>query len=950
MNGAAEDYRNLPIAGVTFEPPRQPLRPEDLAALLPFKTGDKLDPAAIRLAIERLHATGRYREIAVEAERQPDGVRLKFVTKGTWFIGRITAAGVHEPPNRGQLVSATKLHLGEEFSAGDVRDSTAGVKAKLEANGFFESRIDPSVEYDEPRQQANIDFRIDPGPRAKFTEPIVHGVPLEEGARLTRQTRWKYFGGFLGWKRVNETRVQRGIELIRRSLAKQDYLLSRVTLDSLDYSGATQRATPNLTITRGPKVEIRATGVKLSSSRLRQLVPVFQEQSVDRDLLVEGQRNIQAHFQAQGYFQAKVEFEMQSLADGRRAVAFFVDRGARYKLAQLRVRGNRAFSTETILERLSLQPATRIRYRYGKFNAGLLEADKDSIRELYQSNGFRDVRVESTTSGNYAGRADSLVVAIDIQEGQRWFIAKQEFTGAAAEHREGLESRLNSSEGQTFSEANLALDRDTVLNYYYNRGYPNAKLDWVVTPAAQPNRVNVKFEVVEGQQQFVRGVMVGGLEATDPALVYRRIRLSGNDPLSQGLMVQSQRRLYDLGIFARVDMAVQNPDGDEQGKYLLYEFEEGRKYSLNLGIGAEIARIGGGTPNFDAPAGEPGFSPRISLGLTRNNLAGTGHLVSGQMRISNIQQRFLTTYLAPQFKGRDDVSLTVSALYDISRDIRTFESRRLEGALQLSNRLSRANTLQSRFTYRRNTVHNLAISETDIPIYSRAVRVGILSSTLFQDYRNDPIDSRRGYYNSVDFGYASKAFASQTDYFRLLAKNSTYHRVARDVTFARSTTIGALSNLRAGGPAAIPLPERFFAGGASTHRGFPDNQAGPRDLGTGFPIGGSALLINNLELRFPLFGENLGAVLFHDAGNVYRGVGSLSFRVHQRDPTDFNYMIHAVGLGFRYKTPVGPVRIDFAFPANSPRFSFERTVNGVPTQLTQRINRFQFHFSLGQTF
>jgi outer membrane protein insertion porin family len=430
----------------------------------------------------------------------------------------------------------------------------------------------------------------------------------------------------------------------------------------------------------------------------------------------------------------------------------------------------------------------------------------------------------------------------------------------------------------------------------------------------------------------------------------RRIRLAERDPLSQGIMVQSQRRLYDLGIFARVDMAVQNPEGEEAGKYLLYEFEEGRKYSLNLGFGAEIARIGGGTPNFDAPAGEPGFSPRVSLGLTRNNLFGTGHLLSGQTRISNIQKRFLGTYQAPQFKGRDDVTLTVSALYDISRDIRTFISKRLEGAAQLSTRLSRANTLQSRFTYRRNTVSDLKIAEVDIPIYSRAVRVGVLSATLFQDYRDDPIDSHRGYYNSIDFGYASKAFASQTDYFRLLARNSTYHRLGRDLVFARSSTIGVLTNLRAGGPSAIPLPERYFAGGASTHRGFPDNQAGPRDLTTGFPLGGSALLINNLELRFPLYGESVGAVLFHDAGNVYSGVGALSFRIRQRNPQDLNYMIHAVGLGLRYKTPVGPVRVDFAFPANSPRFSFERTVNGLPTQVTQRINRFQFHFSLGQTF
>ncbi len=947
---AADDYRNLPIVQIAFKPAEQPLPPNELAALLPLKVGDKLDPEVLRQAIEHLHSTGRYREIAVEAQRTPDGVALEFVTTGTWFIGRISTEGVPEPPNRGQLASATKLHLGEEFNADDLREATRNLKAKLEANGFFEARIDPGVKYNEPRQQADLEFRIDHGPRAKFTQPVVEGVTPAEALRLSGQASWKYFGGFLGWKPVTEGRVQRGVERIRRSLAKQDYLLSRVSLKSLDYSSDSRRATPQLTIDRGPKVEIRATGAKLSGARLRQLVPVFQEQSVDRDLLVEGKRNLQSYFQAQGYFQAKVDFDTESLPNGRRNVTFTVDRGARYRLARLTVNGNRYFGADTVRERLSLQPATRIRYRYGKFNAALLEADKDSIRELYQSNGFRDVRVESTTADTFGGKANSLAVTIAVKEGPQWFVAAQEFTGAAQEHRTFLEPRLSSGGGQPFSEANLAQDRDTVLNYYYNRGYPNAKLDWVVTPAAMPNQVNVKFEVTEGAQQFVRGLMVGGLVATDPELVNRRIKLAENAPLSQAYMVESQRRLYDLGIFARVDIAVQNPDGEEASKYLLYEFEEGRKYSLNFGLGAEIARIGGGTPNFDAPAGQPGFSPRVSLGLTRNNIFGTGHLVSAQMRLSNIQKRILSTYQAPQFKGRDDVTLTISALYDISRDVRTFEGRRLEGAVQFSKRLSRANTLQTRFTYRRNTIHNLAIAANDIPIYSQPVRVGVLSTTLIQDHRDDPIDSHRGYYNSADFGYASKAFASQSDYFRLLARNSTYHRVARDIVFARSTTLGALTNLRSGGTAAIPLPERYFSGGASTHRGFPDNQAGPRDLTTGFPIGGSALLVNNLELRVPVYGENLGAVLFHDAGNVYSGTAAISFRIRQRNPADFNYMVHAVGLGFRYKTPVGPVRVDFAFPANSPRFSFERTTGGLPTQVTQRIDRFQFHFSLGQTF
>lgn len=948
LRSAVEEYPQLPVVSIQFAPAEQPYNEAQLRSILGIADRAPLDPVLVRQAIERLFATGRYQEIRVEAEKLNDGVALRFVTKGTWFIGRIDVDGVPEPPNRGQLISATKLRLGEELDIGALGEAERSLKTKLEANGFFEAKIDPSIRYDEARGQANVEFKVLPGPRAQFAPPVVNGWPADLPTDpLVRASRWRYFTGLLGWKPVTEFRVQRGVERIRRLLAKQDFLLSRVTLASLDYAPATRRATPALQVERGPKVEIRTSGAKLSRGRLRQLVPVYQEQSADRDLLVEGQRNLQTYFREQGFFRAKVNFESETMPDGRRAVTFFVERGERYKLRHLAVTGNQYFPAELIRERFSMLPATRLRYRYGRFNAGLLNADKDSIRELYQSNGFRNVRVESSTTENYGGKANALGVALEIAEGPQWFIGKVELAGPSDEYAQDLEERLSSVVGQPFSEANLTQDRDTVLNYYYNRGYPNAKFEWSVTPVpGEAHRVNVRFEVVEGQQQFVRGVLVDGLHATDPDLVTRRVRLEVGGPLSQGMMVESQRRLYDLGIFARVDMAVQNPDGEEPGKLILYELEEGRKYSVNFGLGAEITRIGSGDPNFEAPAGKPGFSPRVSLGLTRNNVFGTGHILSGQTRLSSIQRRWLGSYLAPQFKGRDDVSFNATVLYDISRDVRTFKSRRLEGALQLSNRLNRANTLQSRFTYRRNTVDDLQINVADIPIFSQAVRVGILSVTLFQDYRDDPIDSRRGYYNSVDFGYASKAFASQTDYVRLLARNSTYHRIGRDMVVARSTTLGALPNLRAGGPTTIPLPERYFSGGGSTHRGFPDNQAGPRDLNTGFPVGGTALLTNNVELRFPLYGESVGGVLFYDAGNVYRGVGDISFRIRQRDARDFSYLVHAVGLGLRYKTPVGPVRVDFGWAPNSPRFSYVRA--GSP--VTDRIGRLQFHFSLGETF
>ena len=160
---------------------------------------------------------------------------------------------------------------------------------------------------------------------------------------------------------------------------------------------------------------------------------------------------------------------------------------------------------------------------------------------------------------------------------------------------------------------------------------------------------------------------------------------------------------------------------------------------------------------------------------------------------------------------------------------------------------------------------------------------------------------------------------------------------------------------RYAGLAQIPLAERFFAGGATSDRAFPNFQAGPRDLVTGFPIGGNAQLFNTVELRFPLLGENIGGVLFNDVGNVYSRLGNISLRFHQNGLQDFDYGVQAFGFGIRYRTPIGPVRGDFSLSPNPPRFfGFQGTTNqllfGGGTQVAQRISVFQFHFSLGQAF
>jgi outer membrane protein assembly factor BamA len=237
-------------------------------------------------------------------------------------------------------------------------------------------------------------------------------------------------------------------------------------------------------------------------------------------------------------------------------------------------------------------------------------------------------------------------------------------------------------------------------------------------------------------------------------------------------------------------------------------------------------------------------------------------------------------------------------------------------------------------------------------------------------------------YNTVDIALADRWLGSQRNFGRALIRNATYYKLKGQLILARQTGFGVIVPFNA--PAglteqeSVPLPERFFGGGADSLRAFPYNEAGPRDIGaalvpggpvsqpTGFPLGGNATFFNNVELRFPLLGENIQGVLFHDMGNVFSSLSDMSLRFQQKNLQDFNYTVHAAGFGIRYRTPVGPIRVDLAYSINPPKFL---GFSGTPAQLLncnpnlpesqlpsycqstqQSISHFQFFFSIGQTF
>ena len=991
--GAITPYVGLRIEQVEF-PGLEPDEAARLLAATPLKTGEALTREILHDGIQSLFATGRFADIQVEAEHAPPGVKLRFLTVPNYFVGRVAADGVSSNPTPNQLVSASRLQLGELYNQERLDQSLASIQRALEDNGFHNPKVTSSEERNEQQHQVDLTFHVNPGARA-----VVGQITMQGDAGYTKG-QIEDIGKFHSGDPVISARVTRALQRIRAKYRKQDRLLAQVSVAKRDYRPENNAVDYALQVDRGPIVEIEAEGYKFSQSELRKLVPIYEEGAVDDDLLNEGRRSLQNRLQTLGYFDATVGVSQHTVQDGKGLrVIYVINPGERHKLAVIRISGNHLFTAEQIRAVMQEQPAGRL-FSHGRYSEALLEQDVLNIKGLYRASGYQQADVASKIIEKYQGDPSQVAIDLTIKEGPQTRVAWVRIEGNYLLPSDELLKFPSTEEGQGFAESNLSEDRDKILGVYFNNGFSNATTDVTYVPVVpSPDefpRVGVTFTIKEGEQFFVNQIFLGGLHYTRPGVARREFRVQPGTPLSQQDMLETQRQLYDLGLFNEVDTAVQNPEGTESRKNVLIAAREAKRYTFDYGFGFEF-QTGQPSVGTNQPLGQTGASPKVSFGLTRINFGGRNQTVAMKTSLSRLQQRGLISFEARKLLNRE-LRFTATTFYNNTVDVSTFTSERTEGTVQVQQTLKKRDerildSFTYGFTYRRVKASDIQVSDNLIPLLSKSTRVGLPNLTFVRNRRDNDLESTSGNYTTVEGGVAASYFGSEADFSRLLLKNATYYafprgrRQDRKFVIARATSIGLenpFGDTVAIGPAdpvpvgrnLIPLPERFFSGGGNSHRGFGLNQAGPRDPFTGFPLGGSALFLNNLELRFPnitvpYLHDNIGFTAFHDMGNVFdtpqHMLRSL-VRWHQPSPDlclqekthnqcSYNYISHAIGVGVRYQTPIGPLRFDFGYNLNPPSFpSFTNIVtNSVNGQRTgqfgaQRAGRFNFSFSVGQSF
>jgi len=1005
--GSLDQFLGLPVVQIRFEGVDQsrfnPL-PERLAEL----RGTPLTQENLARSLRLVFASGLFETVEVDGIREPGGVDLVFKGAPRMFVGTVSVTGAKGATINTQLERASRLQAGTPFAEARLNQGLDQMRQALADNGFHEPVINHTITPHSADQLVDIAFKVVSGPQARVGTIQVSGTPGMSVDEFRRHAHLR------PGARVDHDTANRALNGVLKYYQKQGRLEAEIKLESQSYAADTKKINFGFTVNRGPVVKLRVQGAGIGMDRLKHAIPVYEEGTVDEDLLNEGNRRLRDYFQRLGYFDVKVDHERQAPEPDQVVIVYTITLGLKRRVESVSITGNRYFDSSTLKDLLSVREADALD-RQGVYSQALVAADVSALENVYQNNGFPSVKVTpktisiNPTAASGKPKHAGLGVEYQINEGPQQRVGTVTLEGNEHAEAARLLPLLNTSPGQLLSAQNLAGDRDTLLTDYLSKGFDQARIEVEEQPQPEnPNLMNVVFHVTEGQQVFVRKVLLTGLVYTHPDTVAKAVTIHPGDPLNQTALSDTQRNLYNFALFNEVDTAIENPAGGETQKTVLLQIAEARRWTFTYGLGFEAQTgtpqnncagyIATGTPC--SPNGKTGISPRVLGALTRNGLFGRDESASIQGTYGLLEQKVNLIFQNPRFYGNPNFGLTFTGGYANSQDVTTYVASKLDAGLRWTERFngagrhfSRANTFVYEFDFRRVKVaaSSLQVFPTEIPVLSQAVRVAGPGLTWLRDTRDSPLDAHRGTYTSFQEFFSSHTFGSQAQFNRLDFSNSSFYGFDKNrFVLARNSRYGQERSFGSDADELIPLPERLYAGGPTSLRGFSINAAGPRDPETGFPIGGAGALVNSTELRLPpptlpWLGDTLSFVLFHDMGNVFANAGDAwvsALRIHQPDrdackvltpgttqnpPTpsgpststgpqgqcSFDYFSHAAGLGLRYHTPVGPIRLDFSYNLNPPIFPINVNYSLSSPYTDQHVgeaNHFNFFFSLGQTF
>jgi outer membrane protein insertion porin family len=846
---------------------------QSLRGLIPLRDGDVFSLKDVTEAVRKVYQTGLFSDVEVLREGEQN-VILTFVLERRLYTRRIVFSGLDDISVRGLKAGMYAVREGQPFEQGNMQRAETELKEILAEEGYFQAVVTGGYREEPAASRVDVTFQVDMNSRYVVNSIEFSGDVIVSEPDLRKKMDIKVGKSFV------PAELDADIERLKNYYHSLDYQQVEISVRDRIFDDLRQRVNLVLEVIPRDKIVIEIQGAETPLDLISPLweARIFEEWGLD-----EGEAKILNWLRRKGFLFASVRSRVER-EDNVLRVIHTVSKGKRFRIENVQFRGVTHFSPEEIKKELNIRESIPL---LGRSDGAKLFELPFEIQELYKTKGFPDAAAELV----FERDGERVKPIFIVSEGRQEIIKNIVFEGWTLFSPEQMSGQIQSRPEGPFFQPLVQKDIERLQTFYLNHGIRGTEI------SAQVNRkeedfFDVTFQIREGAEVRIEEVIITGNKVTRRAVIQREILVDPGEKARYDLIRLTKRNLEGLGIFTEVK--IEEIPLSEGRINLLISVREGELNYASLGLGLETKE---GPRSFDI--WNDVLRLRGTAEYIRNNIFGSAIQLSLVGQLSPREQRAVVALEQPYFFGIPLETVLNAWVEREERVSYSFDRRGISLSTARFLNPEADMVLLGTLRVARTTLFDLYLPESEVDRQFFPYSTTSLAGSFVWDKRNDPFNPERGHFFSSSLEWAYPLFNTESNYLKLFAKHQHYFSLYPRVTLAVTGRIGL-------GRGKMPIHERFFGGGSNTFRGEEYDELGPNDPDSGKPVGGKALMLVNLELTFPILKNfpNVYGVIFYDKGNIFA----------KRSTVSWKGLKDAAGLGLRYKTPLGPVRLEVGWP------------------------------------
>ncbi len=834
---------------------------ENYRSLINCLAGDPFNYRKIRQSMENLYKTDSFENIEIKVEKLANKeLNLYFFLKLKWRIKDIKIKE-KSPFKKSKIRKAIfSLQKNTSFDNSKLETAVEEIRNFFQGRGYYNPIIHHSLEKDPATSSLVIKFDIENGSMTR-----INSIDFKVNNPEYKQ----YIARFFNVNQYKPLDIQKKIEKLRVELKKRKYYFPEINLTENFLNSDKSSVDIIIDVNLGYQYIFKFAGMK---EKIDLIATVWSRKVFEKWAERESKARILDHLKNKGFLDATVESKIEVI-DSQKLITFTVNKNQKYILGRISFSGNTSIPTTKLKEIVTSDE--HVYDRVFNLRADNLQIDLEVLKLFYYSNGFPFIKINMIP--NFVDNIAN--IRFQIQEGKKVGIESILFKGNTQFSSKELASHIKTKVNGPYVEQPFTNDIQRIRDLYLDQGYPDIKIKAEVSPGTNKS---ILLTIQEGTRFMMGDLIVFGASSSQKKLIESLFPIRRQNPYNQSNIAQFRTEIENSSIFS--DLKIDTIRRGNHSMDVIVKVTPNRSTFYGFGIGWENSR------------GLRG-SARWTFEYQEQNIFNTYSTFAALFQIGTKEDRIGISYESPYFfRRRLNSSLLI---WNENETYPSYKFNRQGIGESLSKRLTSNSYIMASLKWYRTTLKELEVTESGVDQIDNPFDTTAFSLAYIIENRDDPFNPSTGEFFSSNIKIGFPLLEKDYSFFKFLWSYQKNFRFLKRGSLAFSVRNGFAAG-------DMSITERFFAGGIHTFRGTYNDRLGPIDPETHEPRGGNALVLFNIEATFPLevFPINgLYYCIFADVGNVFWRASDF----------DINKVERAIGFGIKYRTPLGPLRLDFAY-------------------------------------